>query len=80
MSFSREYYEKMYNYFHPRVHDFVQAYVGIEDDLILVAPYHGCGLKNKNGVKKLIDYRNGEQCDSPGRTVKNLLMVVTMGH
>ena len=65
MIISRDYYQKMHDHFHPRFHDFIQTYVGLEEDLIMVPRYHGCGLKNKNRVKKLIDYRNGEQCDSP---------------
>ena len=24
--------------------------------------FHGCGLKNRNDAKKLVDYRNGNQC------------------
>ena len=60
MIISRDYYEKMYDYFHPRVHDFIRAYVGSDEDLIMVPPYHGCDLKNKSGTNKLIDYRNGE--------------------
>ena len=31
----------------------------------MMPPYHECGLKNKKGAKKLIDYRNGEYCNSP---------------
>ena len=65
MILSREYYEKMYDYFHPRVHEFIRAYVDSDEDLIMVPPYRGCGLKNKSGTNKLIDYRNGERCDSP---------------
>ena len=62
MIFSREYYEKMKDYFHPRIHYFIDNYSDEEGNLILLPPYHGCGLKNRNGTKKLIDYRNGKQC------------------
>ena len=65
MIISRDYYEKMYDYFHPRVHDFIRAYVGSDEDLIMIPPYHGCGWKNRSGTNKLIDYRNRELCDSP---------------
>ena len=30
--------------------------------LVELPPFHGCGLKNRNGTKKLVDYRNGNQC------------------
>ena len=61
MIFSREYYEKMKNYFHSRLHFFIDNYSGADDDLIMLPPYHGYGLKNRNGTKKLRDYRNGKQ-------------------
>lgn len=63
--FSREYYEKMKNYFQPRFHFFIDNYSGADDDLIRLPPYHGCGLKNRYGTKKLRDYRNGKQCLFP---------------
>ena len=63
--FSSEYFEKMKGYFHPRLHRFIDNYSGANDDLILLPPYHGCGLKNRNGTKKLIDYSIGKQCLFP---------------
>ena len=30
-----------------------------------MASYHGCSLKNRNGTRRLIDYRNGKQCLFP---------------
>ena len=30
--------------------------------MIKLPAFHGCGLKNRNGTKKLVDYRNGNQC------------------
>ena len=68
MIISRDYYEKMHDYFHPRFHDFIRTRFGPEDELIFVPTHHGCGLKNKNGSNKLIDYRNGERCYSPAWT------------
>lgn len=65
MIFSSEYFEKMKGYFHPRLHRFIDNYSGANDDLILLPPYHGCGLKNRNGTKKLIDYSIGKQCLFP---------------
>ena len=55
----------MKDYFHPRLHSFIDNYSGSNEDLIMLPPYHGCVLKNRNGTKKLIDYRNGKQCLFP---------------
>ena len=68
MIISRDYYEKMHDYFHPRFHDFIRTRFGPDDELIFVPSHYGCGLKNKNGSNKLIDYRNGERCNSPAWT------------
>ena len=51
----------MKDYFHPRLHNFIDNYLCADNDLIMLPPYHGCGLKNRNGTKTLIDYRNGMQ-------------------
>ena len=59
--FSREYYETMKDYFHPNVHNFIDRYTD-DEGLILLLPFHGCNLKNRNGSRKLIDYRNDKQC------------------
>ena len=55
----------MYDYFHPRLHYFIQNYEGSDNDFLMLPPYHGCGLKNKRGERKLIGYRNGKQCLFP---------------
>ena len=65
MIFSKDYYEKMKDYFHPRLHSFIENYLGADEDLFMLPPYHGCGLKSRNGTKKMIDYRNGQQCLFP---------------
>ena len=65
---SGEYYEKTHDYFHPTFHDFIRSRFGPDDELIFVPSHHGCGLKNKSGANKLIDYRNGERCYSPAWT------------
>ena len=46
--FSREYYETMKDYFHPNVHNFIDRYTD-DEGLILLPPFHGCNLKNRNG-------------------------------
>ena len=68
MIISSGYYEKMHDCFHPRFHDFIQKRFDPEDELIFVSSDHVCGLKNKNGSNKLIDYRNGEKCIFPAWT------------
>ena len=68
MIISREYYEKMHDYFHPRFHDFIQSPFGPDDELIFVPSHHGRGLKNTSGANKLIDYRNRQLCYSPAWT------------
>ena len=30
--------------------------------MIKLPAFHGCGLKNRYGTKKLVDYGNGNQC------------------
>ena len=62
--FSREYYETMKDYFHPNVHTFIDRYTD-DEGLVLLPPFHGCNLRNRNGSRKLIDYRNGKQCLFP---------------
>ena len=65
MVISKEFYCDMKDYFYPNIRKFIHNYTCIEDNLFFLPPYHGCGLKNKNGSKKSIDYRNGKQCLSP---------------
>ena len=65
MIFSREYFERRKDYFHPRVCAFVENYWDAGNELYMLPTFHGCGLKNKNGTKKMIDYRNGKKCLFP---------------
>ena len=37
----------------------------LKDKIYRFPPYHGCGLKNRNGTNKLIDYKRGHQCLFP---------------
>ena len=57
--FFYEYYEAMKDYFHPNVLDFIDRYTD-DEGLASLPPFHGCKLKNRNGSRKLIDYRNGK--------------------
>ena len=59
--FNREYFDKMKDYFHPNIVTFIDHYT--DDKWVVELPaFHGCGLKNRNGNKKLVDYRNSNQC------------------
>ena len=57
------YYEIIKDYLHPNVHTFVDHYRN--GDLIDLPFYHGCDRVNRNGTRKLIEYRNGMQCICP---------------
>ena len=57
----KEYFDKMKDYFHPNIATFIDHYTG-DNGVFELPPFHGCGLKNRNGTKKLLDYRNGKQC------------------
>ena len=75
--FSKEFYEDMKDYFHLSIHSFINEYTHENDDLYFLPPYHDCGLKNRNGTRKLIDYINGKQCLflswSPGKDIADSL-------
>ena len=60
-AFYKEYFDKMKDYFHPNTVTFIDHYTDGKGVVELPA-FHGCGLKNRNGTKKLVDYRNGNQC------------------
>ena len=62
--FFYEYYEAMKDYFHPNVHSFIHRYTD-DEGLVSLLSFHGCELKNRNGSRKLIHYRNGKQCLCP---------------
>ena len=62
--FFYDYYKAMKDYFHPNVQHFIDRYTD-DEGLVSLPPFHGCKLKNKNGSRKLIDYRNGKQCLCP---------------
>ena len=61
MNISRDFYKKNARLFSLKIFDFIQRYNG-DEDLISI---HGCDSKNKTGLPKLIDYRNGDFCFFP---------------
>ena len=56
-----EYFDCMKDYFHPNVATFIDHYTD-DNGLVSVPAFHGCGLKNRNGTKKLVNDSNGDQC------------------
>lgn len=52
MIFSREYFERMKDYFHPNVQSSIENYWDAGNELYMLPTFHDCGLKNKNGTKK----------------------------
>ena len=59
--FYKEYFDKMKDYFRPNIATFIDHYTD-DNGFVELSPFHGWGLKNRNGTKKLVDYRNGNQC------------------
>ena len=51
------------------IKDYVHLQTIIKDhqngNLITLPPFHGCGHRNKNGTRKLIDYAHGYRCITP---------------
>ena len=63
MVFSIEGFEHFKNILHPNLVANKNHY--LRDRLYVFPPYHGCGLRNKNGTNKEIDYKRGYQCLFP---------------
>ena len=51
------------NYIHPNLHTIIKDYQN--GNLITLPPFHGCGHRNRNGARKLIDNSHGYQCVTP---------------
>ena len=72
-----ETYNSIKDYLHPNLHKIIEEDKLKDDKLICLPPFHGCGYRNKNGTKKLIDYGRGYRCIVPSwrrlwkRDVKN---------
>ena len=60
-----ETYNSIKNYLHPNLHKIIKEDKLKDDKLIVLPPFHGCGYRNKNGTKKLIDYSRGYRCITP---------------
>ena len=60
---TNRYYETIKDCLHPNVHTLVDHYRN--GDLIDLPFYHSCDRVNRNGTRKLIEYRDGVQCICP---------------
>ena len=58
-----EYFNKIKDYVHPNLQTIIKDHQN--GNLITLPPFHGCGHRNKNGTRKLIDYAHGYRCITP---------------
>ena len=56
-------YYRFKDYIHPHINDCIDQYRN--KDIIHLPAYHGCNTVNRNGTRKLVDYRRGYQCLCP---------------
>ena len=61
--FTLGYYNQVKDYLHPHLHDFIHYYR--RRNILHLPLYHGSNKKNRNGVRKLIEYNQGHQCIVP---------------
>ena len=58
-----KHYSKFKDYIHPNIKHTINH---CKKCYCYVLPtYHGCGLKNRNGIRKRVDYKRGFQCILP---------------
>ena len=56
-------YYRFKDYIHPHINDCIDQYRN--KDIIHLPAYHGCDTVNRNGTRKLVNYRRGCQCLCP---------------
>ena len=56
-------YRKFKDLIHPNITANIDYYN--KGNYYLFATYQGCGLRNKNSIKKRVDYKRGYQCVLP---------------
>ena len=56
-------YRKFKDLIHPNITDNIDYYK--KGNYYLFSTYHGCGLRNRNDIKKRVDYKRGYQCVLP---------------
>ena len=56
-------YSRFKDYIHPNIKHTINPYK--KGYYYILPTYHGCGLKNRNGIRKRVDYKRGFQCILP---------------
>ena len=56
-------YPKVKYLIHPNITDNIDYYK--KGNHYILPVYHSCGLRNRNGLNKRVDYKRGEQCVLP---------------
>ena len=56
-------YSRFKDYIHPNIKHTINPYK--KGCYYILPTYHGCGLKNRNGIRKRVDYKRGFQCILP---------------
>ena len=54
------YYPKIKDLIHPNINENINHYK--KGCYYILPVYHGCGLRNRNGLNKRVDYKRGYQC------------------
>ena len=76
MVFSKEGFEHFKNIFHPNLVANKNHY--LKNGLYIFPPYHGCGLRNKNGTNKEIDCKLAiNVCSQLKNAIGNLIKQLT---
>ena len=55
-------YSTFKDFIHPNIKHNIDHY---KKGYYILPTYHGCGFRNKNGIRKRIDYKRGYQCILP---------------
>ena len=61
--FHIKHYLNVKDYIHPSITECTDHFG--KDNLIKLPEFHGCGLRNRNGFNKRVDYKRGFQCIIP---------------
>ena len=56
-------YSKLKDYIHPNIKHTINHYKKVH--YYILPTYHGCGLRNRSGIRKRVDYKRGIQCILP---------------
>ena len=62
-----KHYPKVKDLIYPNITNNIDYYRN--GNLYILPVYHGCGLRNRNSLKKGIDYSRGQQCILPSNLI-----------